>query len=176
VPRLSSPLDAKASIRSPYALDRSQQNSCVGTVCGPAVRKPVHAHTCALNRLLSQTMMSSRVHPKSTRGRRINPSIHDVILPSQTEVQLGNLISTIALPSRANGLRMYWWSQTGSNRRPHACKARALPTELWPLKTGVPRASQRELSSDPVRPRCHTMCGGPRQTRTADLTLIRRVL
>ena len=28
-----------------------------------------------------------------------------------------------------------WWSQTGSNRRPHACKARALPTELWPLLT-----------------------------------------
>ena len=27
-----------------------------------------------------------------------------------------------------------WWSQTGSNRRPHACKARALPTELWPLQ------------------------------------------
>src|SRR6478735_4584055 len=25
-----------------------------------------------------------------------------------------------------------WWSQTGSNRRPHACKARALPTELRP--------------------------------------------
>src|ERR1700685_357781 len=25
-----------------------------------------------------------------------------------------------------------WWSQTGANRRPHACKARALPAELWP--------------------------------------------
>ncbi len=25
-----------------------------------------------------------------------------------------------------------WWRQTGSNRRPHACKARALPTELCP--------------------------------------------
>ena len=25
-----------------------------------------------------------------------------------------------------------WWSWTGSNRRPHACKARALPTELQP--------------------------------------------
>ncbi len=25
-----------------------------------------------------------------------------------------------------------WWSQTGSNRRPEACKATALPTELWP--------------------------------------------
>jgi hypothetical protein len=32
-----------------------------------------------------------------------------------------------------------WWSQTGSNRRPHACKARALPTELWP------RASSAKL-------------------------------
>ena len=26
----------------------------------------------------------------------------------------------------------FWWSQTGSNRRPEACKATALPTELWP--------------------------------------------
>ena len=25
-----------------------------------------------------------------------------------------------------------WWSQSESNRRPHACKARALPAELWP--------------------------------------------
>ena len=31
--------------------------------------------------------------------------------------------------------RSNWWSQTGSNRRPHACKARALPTELWPQET-----------------------------------------
>ncbi len=31
-----------------------------------------------------------------------------------------------------------WWSQTGSNRRPPACKAGALPTELWPLQgTGI---------------------------------------
>ena len=30
-----------------------------------------------------------------------------------------------------------WWSQTGSNRRPPACKAGALPAELWPqLKPG----------------------------------------
>jgi hypothetical protein len=32
-----------------------------------------------------------------------------------------------------------WWSQTGSNRRPHACKARALPTELWPRFKTRPR-------------------------------------
>jgi hypothetical protein len=27
-----------------------------------------------------------------------------------------------------------WWSQAGSNRRPPACKAGALPAELWPQK------------------------------------------
>ena len=30
----------------------------------------------------------------------------------------------------------FWWSQAGSNRRPSACKADALPAELWPL-TGL---------------------------------------
>ncbi len=51
-----------------------------------------------------------------------------------------------------------WWSQTGSNRRPHACKARALPTELWPLS----EASQRELSViRPIRPRIHRNVVGP---------------
>ena len=29
-----------------------------------------------------------------------------------------------------------WWRRTGSNRRPHACKACALPTELRPLFAG----------------------------------------
>ena len=33
-------------------------------------------------------------------------------------------------PARCH--RRPWWSQTGSNRRPPACKAGALPTELWP--------------------------------------------
>ena len=33
---------------------------------------------------------------------------------------------------QAVGDQTIWWSQTGSNRRPHACKARALPAELWP--------------------------------------------
>src|SRR5882757_9583598 len=27
-----------------------------------------------------------------------------------------------------------WWSQAGSNRRPLACHASALPAELWPLR------------------------------------------
>lgn len=36
-----------------------------------------------------------------------------------------------------------WWSQTGSNRRPEACKATALPTELWPLLGKVTRHAAR---------------------------------
>src|SRR5690348_12944412 len=30
------------------------------------------------------------------------------------------------------GTQFVWWSQTGSNRRPLACHASALPAELWP--------------------------------------------
>ena len=43
---------------------------------------------------------------------------------------------------RASIFNSIWWSQTGSNRRPHACKARALPAELWPRnqKTNAPHS------------------------------------
>ena len=49
--------------------------------------------------------------------------------------------SCVAAPRAAEGEA--WWSQTGSNRRPHACKARALPAELWPRnqKTNASRRS-----------------------------------
>ena len=43
-------------------------------------------------------------------------------------------VSWTRTPRSTPTLREGWWSQTGSNRRPHACKARALPTELWPRK------------------------------------------
>jgi hypothetical protein len=40
------------------------------------------------------------------------------------------LASLRAHPHKGSGS---WWSQPGSNRRPPACKAGALPAELWPL-------------------------------------------
>jgi hypothetical protein len=103
-------------------------------------------------------MMSSQVHPPNPRGGRINPSIHDVILPTPARPCAGNLY----LPDRGmlqpSSKARDWWSQTGSNRRPHACKARALPTELWPLS----EAAQRELSViRPIRPRIHRNVVGP---------------
>ena len=52
---------------------------------------------------------------------------------SSLEKDLTNKISS-ALPSpdQNKGTRRVWWSRTGSNRRPEACKATALPTELRP--------------------------------------------
>ena len=50
-----------------------------------------------------------------------------------------------------------WWRRSGSNRRPTACKAVALPAELRPQKG-------------------HRGTGGPSRTRTYDLTLIRGAL
>src|SRR5215217_1599948 len=44
-----------------------------------------------------------------------------------------------------------WWSQTGSNRRPHACKARALPTELWPLKGDATHGPKARKADRPPR-------------------------
>ena len=56
---------------------------------------------------------------------------------------------------RAHFCLLQWWSQAGSNRRPPACKAGALPAELWPL-----------IVRD----------GGSGRIRTTDLTLIRGAL
>ena len=121
---------------------------------------------------LCQTMMSSKVAPPNACAPG-QPSIHNVtsdrLLPKGRKTLLSDRVASLKVS--------VWWSQTGSNRRPHACKARALPTELWPL----PEAGPGEPSSTWPPPRrhrsvVHTKCGGPRQTRTADLTLIRRVL
>ena len=49
--------------------------------------------------------------------------------------------------------RAAWWSQTGSNRRPHACKARALPTELWPhfaIERHIASARRRSRLANPA--------------------------
>ena len=51
--------------------------------------------------------------------------------PSAGDAPCGQEFLSLSIANPQRGSR--WWSQTGSNRRPHACKARALPTELWPL-------------------------------------------
>ena len=68
-----------------------------------------------------------------------------------------------------------WWSQTGSNRRPHACKARALPTELWP-QTLLKAATWEREARHEIEQETDWKGGGPGTTRTSDLTLIRGAL
>ena len=46
-----------------------------------------------------------------------------------------------------------WWSQTGSNRRPQACKASALPTELRPRPWLVGQGGL-----EPPTPRLSSVC------------------
>ncbi len=54
-------------------------------------------------------------------------------ITSQASVRLPDTGKTCSLQYEISNITQPWWSQTGSNRRPPACKAGALPTELWPL-------------------------------------------
>src|SRR4051812_35768921 len=51
--------------------------------------------------------------------------------PSLTSLREG----TRACLAEAGEASEGWWSQAGSNRRPLACHASALPAELWPLNS-----------------------------------------
>lgn len=110
-------------------------------------------------------------HECSNRQTRDHPDmfpLHDVLEPAEAACRLlalhhclqRNLFMDEAAASAIDrGSPKVWWSLTGSNRRPHACKARALPTELRPLL-------ENRLDEN----------GGPGKTRTSDLTLIKRAL
>ena len=124
------------------------------------------ACACALCSRSCQTIdvFTCKVHPDDLRWwrRRTDPLFTMSLLSSRPRLkeagtaEPGQFLPVWpAIDRRSLGWARSscWWSQTGSNRRPHACKARALPTELWPRSDGRPG-----------------------QTRTADLTLIRRAL
>ena len=135
--------------------------------------RPENAHTCALCFDVFSGQ-SSKLQGKPDKP--FNSQCHSPTwLKARLETCHPRSLATSIRPAKPKPARAGegWWSQTGSNRRPHACKARALPTELWPLVKPAPLGTPRLALS----PKDHTAkCGGPRQTRTADLTLIRRVL
>jgi hypothetical protein len=102
------------------------------------------------------------------QAKQANPFIHDVNQQDAHSIQSGETGYEVSTATcRNNNTVMEWWSQTGSNRRPEACKATALPTELWPRLTHMIRS--RSLKTQP-------QSGGPGKTRTSDLTLIKRAL
>ena len=101
------------------------------------------------------------------RAMQANPFIHDVNQQDARSFKRRNWSYEVSTAKcRNNNTAMEWWSQTGSNRRPEACKATALPTELWPRSTNQ--------EAKPIR--TQPQSGGPGKTRTSDLTLIKRAL
>ena len=71
-----------------------------------------------------------------------------------------------------------WWRRWGSNPRPQACKARALPAELRPRMADVTR---RNIIIAPAATRLTlgrllSGSGGPDKVRTCDLPVISRTL
>ena len=141
--RPSSPLSAKASTRCPsYAC--STHNECATRRRKPTrdQRQPARIRQRCI--VMTQPAVSSYEatalsgHPRSLilftcQRSHIRPRAdicflsHGYLVAGSLKVTKGHYSSLC--PSS-------WWRRTGSNRRPHACKARALPTELRPHGEG----------------------------------------
>jgi hypothetical protein len=82
--------------------------------------------------------MSKIPQPRPLGARMRSDVFADVCFLSRSSARLRSLelrrgsLRKKACRAEAGIASEGWWSQTGSNRRPHACKARALPAELWP--------------------------------------------
>src|SRR4051812_31935894 len=94
--------------------------------CRPKIKDPGTGHmhylfTMSNTRDRSCFQEPSRIAKISTEHSSLNPTGGDHHTTRHT----------LTTPHVQNS-QEEWWSQTGSNRRPEACKATALPTELWP--------------------------------------------
>jgi hypothetical protein len=108
-----------------------------------------------------RSSLAGRVEAASPllRGGQTNPFLHDVkdASGSRKDPKVCHGSQTLRPPEPPpSDPSPEWWSQTGSNRRPPACKAGALPTELWPqhvtdrIRSDVVRRNQ---SPRPARPK-----------------------
>ena len=96
--------------------------------------------TFARTTQLDNHLLQTTHEPLRARGRprhRFLEPIHNVKdgadAPGRGEPRIRFLHSWKDFAATASLARPWcWWSQSGSNRRPQACKASALPTELWP--------------------------------------------
>ena len=136
------PLNAlKALDRSHYQCPQPASRSCSRNLSSGKNEMP----RLSAWRILIGQIKLTRIHVASlllpgVRVKRCKkPSLYDVErsgrirLPGKNEnSQTCSLCATLSQDRDPLASAKKWWSQTGSNRRPHACKARALPTELWP--------------------------------------------
>ena len=125
--RPSSPIIAKASTTCSYSLD-------------PITLTPIKVHQA-----LPDIRLTLFAKP-NLNWARCNQMIVDA-LASTMLIRLYELLkNSLGFKSQFQnnlsncfGISSYrfWWRMTGSNRRPPACKAGALPAELIPLLSGL---------------------------------------
>ena len=134
--RPSSPVIAKASTTCTYSLDPitlDPQRACAHKVL------PVSGRTRSCEeprRLTSRATLQMQSHIHATGLLRSGGRTSSCLLKSVSVLfhakksGMGLFMGTCLIP-RCLG-RLPWWSRSGSNRRPAACKAAALPAELRP--------------------------------------------
>jgi hypothetical protein len=87
----------------------------------------------------------------NTRHARAPRGAFSACADSCLRMSLRLIHGRVAQSKDPGGQDRRWWSQTGSNRRPPACKAGALPTELWPQVGGwlANRSSRQPAQASP---------------------------
>ena len=97
---------------------------------------PVKSHLSTISKQRSPGPCRSSHGSTPPSENRHAPPKDGLHQPSYAKASAGH-----GLPAEARAASEGWWSRSGSNRRPPACKAGALPAELRPLRV------------DPAQPR-----------------------
>ena len=128
------------------SLDRSSLMFMHGEDCA-AIRRSRHTRPRPAHKRARQCLSPSCVSNDGAyaHGRTLNSRCHRTAGAHEARRRIG--FSYLRAKS--------WWSRTGSNRRPEACKATALPTELRPrTREAVVGPDRFELST----PRLSSVC------------------
>ena len=121
-------------ISSRHDVHCHRKTSCIEINPDSGLRLANHRSICA-HRLVRVSCLTFACRYERTT-RTVCPAprgvslLHDVNQPPL--VGGGTVFTSMLDVSHPSSRPAVWWSQTGSNRRPPACKAGALPTELWP--------------------------------------------
>ena len=124
---------ADMSIACKFALQKTPGDSAPAmTFASRAALGSISSSRCQITRAPRDDVDGARIGFLTNEQLRRNTRLRCSSFggqPSRFEVWSTN---------RSGFSREGWWSQTGSNRRPPACKAGALPTELWPRPGKAP--------------------------------------
>jgi hypothetical protein len=130
---------------------------------GSNARAGLHGRQLMVERVLEQGRALGRTHrlrrPSRVRGSTRNGR-HPILLirdPGARPPPDQSRLSAFRQPEAQHLVR---WTQPGSNRRPSACHADALPTELWALEPG--QCSPEHVVASPPDP-CDLAVVGARQ-------------